>query len=104
MNVDKEVILKSITCYGATEQSIICMEECGELIQAISKMLRGKNARENLVEEMADVVRCLEILKAVYLISNDEIEKYIKYKDYRTKVIMEYDMKQLPVEERGCDR
>lgn len=44
-------------------QLVVCMEELSELTQAISKEIRGKDDRNNLVEEMADVLICLEILK-----------------------------------------
>ena len=44
MNDDKQhaVWHESIEKYGKETQSIVCMEECSELIQAISKCLRGK--------------------------------------------------------------
>ena len=45
MNGDKQhaVWRESIEKYGKTTQSIVCMEECSELIQAVSKRLRGKS-------------------------------------------------------------
>ena len=50
MNKDKQVVWReSIEKYGKTMQSIVCMEECSELIQAVSKRLRGKSdATDNL--------------------------------------------------------
>lgn len=41
-NIDKSIIAKSINYYGEEIQSTVCMEECAELIQAISKAKRGK--------------------------------------------------------------
>ena len=52
--IDKEIIADSIEYYGKKTQSIVCMEECAELIQAISKELRGKSDRMHLAEEMAE--------------------------------------------------
>lgn len=65
MNKDKQVVWReSIRKYGKEMQSIVCMEECSELIQAISKCLRGKpDATDNLAEEMADVTICLHMLQ-----------------------------------------
>ena len=54
--IDSNVVKKSIEHYGADLQTVVCMEECAELIQAISKMKRGKDNRDNLIEEIADVI------------------------------------------------
>lgn len=73
----------SIKHYGSDLQTTVCMEECSELIQAISKMKRGKGSRDNLIEEMADVMICMEILKQVYGISDNEIQNYVCQKQNR---------------------
>ena len=59
-NIDKSIIAKSINYYGEEIQSTVCMEECAELIQAISKAKRGKINRDNMIEEIADVLICIE--------------------------------------------
>ena len=51
----EDIIRKTIECYGTEKQSVVCMEECCELVQAISKELRGKSDKGHLAEEMADV-------------------------------------------------
>ena len=38
--VDKSIVAKSIDIYGIENQSTVCMEECAELIQAVSKEKR----------------------------------------------------------------
>lgn len=53
------------------------------LLQAISKKKRGKGSRDNLIEEMADVMICMEILKQVYGISDNEIQNYVCQKQNR---------------------
>ena len=68
INVDKSIVSKSIKHYGEGMQSVVCMEELSELSQAISKEIRGRGDRSNLVEEMADVIICLEILKQIFSI------------------------------------
>ena len=54
-NIDESVIARSVDHYGEEIQSTVCMEECAELIQAISKAKRGKINRDNMIEEIADV-------------------------------------------------
>ena len=82
--IDSNIVQNSIKHYGSDLQTTVCMEECAELIQAISKMKRGKDNRNNLIEEMADVMICIEILKQVYGISDNEIQNYVRQKQNRS--------------------
>jgi len=75
---------KVISRYSDDAQAMVHMEECGELIQAISKMRRVKNkggddteAYYNLVEEMADVLICLEQIQETYGIYDTEIQAMV---------------------------
>ena len=79
-NIDESVIDRSVDHYGEEIQSTVCMEECAELIQAISKAKRGKINRDNMIEEIADVLICIEMLKQMYMISEDKINKWIEKK------------------------
>lgn len=86
----KEEIRKLIKKNGIEEQATVCMEECAELIQAISKHLRAsRNDRfsiirsDDLIEEMADVLICIDTMKVAYNISDDELNSKIKYKEKR---------------------
>ena len=70
--------------YGADAQAMVHMEECAELIQAVSKMRRVRNsgkddgeAYDNMVEEMADVLICLEQLRLMYGIPDHAIQDMI---------------------------
>ena len=92
--IDSNVVKKSIEHYGADLQTVVCMEECAELIQAISKMKRGKDNRDNLIEEIADVMICIEILKQVYGISDNEIQNYVCQKQNRSIERMKSDESQ----------
>lgn len=94
MNGDKQhaVWCESIEKYGKETQSIVCMEECGELIQAISKRLRGKpGAIDNLAEEMADVTICLYLLQEMYGITDKQLEEWIARKTARQCERMQAD-------------
>ena len=80
IKINKGVIAESILHYGKNNQSTVCMEECAELIQAISKAKRGKIDRDNMIEEIADVLICIEMLKQMYMISDEKINKWIEKK------------------------
>ena len=72
------------------KQSIVCMEECAELIQAVSKRLRGRpDPEHNLAEEMADVTICLKLLQIMYDITDDELDEWVERKTMRQKQRME---------------
>ena len=65
------------------ELFVITMEECGELIQACSKMIRSKGKTKyerNLQDEVGDVVCMIEILKMNGLINDKQIEERVKEK------------------------
>lgn len=78
---------ESVERFGRATQSVVCMEECAELIQAVSKRLRGKpDPDDNLAEEMADVVICLHLLQDMYGVTDERLESWI---DRKTKRQME---------------
>lgn len=79
-NIDESVIARSVDHYGEEIKATVCMKECAELIQAISKEKRGKIDRDNMTEEIADVLICIEMLKQMHMISEDKINKWIEKK------------------------
>lgn len=62
---------------------VIAMEECGELIQAISKAKRDKLDYENLCEEIADVFICLEWIKEKYNVLDEDVQAWVEAKTNR---------------------
>lgn len=97
---------KLVSSVSDVENSFIAMEECAELIIAVSKLFRGgylkdKNKRigsreyqtlwENLREEMADVMISIDILKQIYGISDIYLEDMIRVKMYRNIKRLEQD-------------
>lgn len=72
-----EILKMAITANGATQQEIVAIEECSELIQAITHKHRGR--KHNLAEEIADVEIMLEQLKIINCCT-DEVEQVKKYK------------------------
>ena len=88
-NINVKIIAESILHYGKNNQSTVCMEECAEIIQAISKAKRGKIDRDNMIKEIADVLICIEMLKQMYMISDEKINKWIEKKQAREAERME---------------
>ena len=89
---EKDLYERNIQYHGIEQETTIAMEECSELIQAISKCKRYgcvDKHRDNLIEEIADVLIIINELQLIYVISTDDIENIKKYKidrmDYRIK-------------------
>ena len=81
--INKDVLAKAIKKYGVEKQLLVCMEEPAELIQAISKVGRypeDSTRMQDLIEEMADVTICLEYLKLIYNIRQEELDEWINRK------------------------
>lgn len=89
MSMDLSILSKSaVDTFGAQTQQLIAVEECGELIQAITKIQRYGNKeqyRDNLIEEIADVIIVINQLKYIYKIKDMDISQYIDNKIKRTK-------------------
>jgi len=65
------------------EMLIITMEECGELIQACSKVIRTKGKTKylrNLQDEVGDVMTMIEILKMSGLVTDEQIADRMEIK------------------------
>lgn len=91
MTVNSEIIKDTIKHYGVDTQSTVCMEECAELIQAISKEKRGKHDYKHLAEEIADVLICISMLQNIYDIDGIDIQLWIDLKQKRIVERMKQD-------------
>lgn len=80
IDISEHILSRAILKNGITLQSVICMEECSELVKEISKQIRGSGARTNLLEEMADVTVCLKQLQLMYNIPDDDLQLVINQK------------------------
>jgi len=82
--MNQEIIKQAIKHYGVKAQVGIAQEELAELIQALSKFIRGKADYENIAEEIADVEICLAQLKEIFA-NTDEVEMWKEFKLLRLK-------------------
>lgn len=67
--------IKKLACSMTYEQNIIKLsEEVGELLQAVSDayMAESPYTRQHVIEEMADVIICMEIIR--YLLRIDDAQ------------------------------
>lgn len=46
---------RAIITYGFGPQEWVFIEECGELLDAIAKLKRGRSTKEEIITELADV-------------------------------------------------
>ena len=64
----------------------ITMEECGELIQACSKKLRGKkNINQSLLEEVGDVQCMIDLMVENGLLAREDISSRVQVKRDKLK-------------------
>ena len=88
-----DIIHKDAICctalehYGVHSQIVKCMEECGELIQALARKMCGEENIENVVEELADVEIMLMQMRAVF--GRHEVHRMMVQKLARLKMRME---------------
>ena len=95
VEIDARVNQETMDRYGIERQSLVAMEELSELQKAISKLVRYpeektkplefKGLRNNLIEEMADVLICMDQLIEYYQIERPEIQELIQAKQARQR-------------------
>lgn len=90
---NKKIIDETMDRYGIERQSLVAMEELSELQKTISKLIRNpeekteplrfKWLRHNLIEEMADVLICMDQLIEFYEVKHYELQEIIQAKQKR---------------------
>ena len=81
----EDILNTSIFINGSKIKCVVAMEEFAELQQQISKYLREEGDYYAMLEEMADACLCLDNLKRIFGITDDEIWKAIDVKLLREK-------------------
>jgi hypothetical protein len=80
MNNYENFLTYIINKYGIQQQDIVCIEELSELQKELTKSLRGKENRQNIIEEIAHCYISIDMIKKTHNISMNEIDKEIKKK------------------------
>lgn len=73
-----EILEKAIWQYGICPQRWVLVEECGELLNAIAKMRRGRAKKADIITELADVHIMVEQMALYY-----GWEDFIKEKEFK---------------------
>ena len=76
---------KAIDTYGKDMQLTVAVEEFSELIKEICKHKRGRDNRDNIIEEMADCYIMLGQLEIIFDVKGEEIDNEIRKKLARLK-------------------
>lgn len=80
----KDLYEDLIMKYGEA-QVVVAIEELSELQKELCKSLRGKENKNAILEEMADVYIMLDQMKIWFMLDDAEIEQKIEEKNKRTK-------------------
>lgn len=97
--MNKEILEKAIKTYGTHNQMLKCIEECGELTRAVSRILielssgdgfTTEESLANLQEELADVTIMVEQMLMMFKCEKD-VNQYIAFKIDRLKERLEND-------------
>lgn len=75
-----ETLKRAIEAYGKDMQLNVAVEEFSELIKEICKNKRGRDNRQNILEEMADCYIMLEQLTIIFDIKPEETSNEIRKK------------------------
>ena len=89
MSEEIEIMRAAIRKNGKAMQTVVAIEEMSELQKELSKFIRGKGNRDNLIEEVADVLVMITQIQLMYHIPDDEVERIMHLKLNRLKERME---------------
>lgn len=67
------------------DQDIFLLEEMAELQKELLKHRRGRDNRNQIIDECVDVLLTIDILLRVYNATDDEINNLMEYKLYRLR-------------------
>lgn len=73
-------IERAVETYGKDMQLNVAIEELSELIKELCKNKRGRDNRDNIIEEIADCYIMLEQLEVIFDIYAEELNDAIVYK------------------------
>ena len=86
------ILEENIKEHGVVLETVIAMEDCAELIQAITKVKRYGfvgEYRDNLIEEIADVSIVIREIMMIFRISDGDVNEVIDSKIQRIKKRLE---------------
>ena len=85
MENEFEIMKTAIRKNGKPMQTVVAIEELSELQKELTKYIRGMGNRENLKEEVADVLIMITQIQIMYGLPDDEIKDVVDFKINRLK-------------------
>lgn len=85
MSEEIEIMRSAIRKNGKAMQTVVAIEEMSELQKELTKSIRGMGNRENLKEEVADVLIMITQIQIMYALPDDEVERIMHLKLNRLK-------------------
>lgn len=83
--VSQEIIKENIKQNGEDICKYYFIEESAELTKELTKAMRGRENRDDIIKEVADVYYTLSMIVQEYGISDKEINECIEYKELRAE-------------------
>lgn len=83
IDINKEFIKASCDYFGEIDTATNATEECSELIQCISKQIRGTENRSHMEEEIGDTLIAISNLIYIYNLSERSIQTWVNMKQNR---------------------
>lgn len=84
-DIEMKIICEQLIDKYGDKQVVVAIEELSELQKELCKSLRDKTNKENIIEEMADVIIMINQMQMYFKISDEELHQEINYKLNRTK-------------------
>ena len=72
------LLKRAIDTYGEDAQILMTIEECSELINAITKLYRGRVDEKAITTELADVYIMVQQMALIF--GEDDFKKEVEYK------------------------
>lgn len=84
-----QILIEAIDTFGHRMQTMVAIEEMSELTKELVKHMRGRDNRDAIAEEMADVEIMMCQLRLMYGIKTTDMDALIAGKINRMKERME---------------
>lgn len=80
----KATFERALKTFGITKQTWMVVEECGELLEAIAKLRRGRITEFDLISELVDVHIMVEQMAIYY-----GLDSFLREKDRKLRRLVE---------------
>ena len=79
----EDLLQEALDTWGEDAQIMMALEECGELITALTQYWRGRKTKEEVAEEIADVsimMRQMRLIFGYQIVNEIEAGKLVRLK------------------------